>query len=215
MKMSITKKIKLQNELKVISLAFSTLEENEFTNVTLNSEDKIEFTVKYGLQKVKCSLSILKIDEDAYLLYIAKTTHDVIFQRGIEAISNQLNSHFDGEWTTESSVSSKFNIPAWAYGGIIGLLVSLFFIYTPMDKYAADKLMQHLDSKFEKSGAQLITYSLTSSQDKGDYGVSNISYTVKVKGGHIFEDTAQVYYKGNYLTGGRWAGSLSKLYADD
>ncbi len=201
--------------MEVMSLAFSALEENEFTNVTLNSENKIEFSVKYGFQKVKCSLSILKSDDATYLLYMAKTTHDVIFQRGIEAISNQLNSNFDGEWKKESSASSTFNIPAWGYGAAIGLLVSLFFIYTPMDKYAADGFMQHLDSKFEKSGAQLITYSLTSSHDKGDYGVANISYTVKLKGGHTFEDSVQVYYKGNTLTGGRWAGSLSNLYADD
>jgi len=162
--MTLSIKTIIQDPKKTISILQSSLNSYEFASSLTASEREINFKIKYGLQKVKCNLSVVEEGKEVYLLYSAATHHDVIFKRGLEIINESLSKDIDEDWTSEdlNSEVSVGNIPAWVYCAAIGGVIG-YFLFSPSQESLAEECI----SKYSEGLAEKYTNDSITSEVMG------------------------------------------------
>lgn len=130
--MTISIKTIIQDPSNVISILQASLNGYEFASAVIANEKEISFKIKYGLQKVKCTLSLDEKENETYLLYSASTAHEVIFKRGLEFINDSLSKDINEDWIPETvdPEKSAFKIPKWVYGAVIGGVIG-YLLFSP------------------------------------------------------------------------------------
>ena len=105
--MYLTAKTSVIDSEKSLSGLSSSLYNEEFASAISTQNKEINFKIKYGLQKVKCTIQILEEDGAKCIVYKAKTHHDVIFNRGLELINRALSKDVKENWSETTIINSN------------------------------------------------------------------------------------------------------------
>ena len=105
--MYLTTKTSIKDSERSLSELSSSLYNEEFASAISTQNKEINFKIKYGLQKVKCTIKIIEEDGAKYIVYKAKTHHDVIFNRGLELINRALSKDDKESWSETSIINSN------------------------------------------------------------------------------------------------------------
>ena len=194
--MMLSIKTTIQDPNNTISILQASLASYEFASAIIASEKEINFKIKYGLQKVKCNISIIEKDSKTYLLYSASTDHDVIFKRGLEFINDSLSKNVSEDWISETvdSKSSEHNTPKWVYGATaIGCVIG-YLLFSPSQESQVDDCISTYSDGLAKKytndsiSSEVMGYSdiqiLKSPEDSGYYLVDfNVRLSMGAKTG--------------------------------
>lgn len=184
--MAISKKTVIKDTENTILTLMTALNNNEFVSKAINDNGTINFILKYGLQKVKCSLSLTQEGCETSLLYSAKTNHDVIFSRGLEILNDSLAKN-DDDWASEKLDTdiSKFQIPVWAcfalFGGVVG-----YYLFIPSQESLAEQCVEKNLAPYNKTTDKYVntvhSFRINSIiVDKNDSNLLWVNYNARIR----------------------------------